>query len=153
MIKQPWLMVVSGLIFIACLYFIFDRLIFLQSAERVNGSVESLSSSNGRCGGGRRRRSYPCTRFNARVRFTTSAGQPSAVQLSAGSARGHDVSTASASRRVGQAVPIVYDPKSPTRAYEDTTWGVWGVPIMSLIFQIVTFFMSFLEPKGRRFES
>lgn len=110
-------------------YFAIDRALFLQRAEATNGTTMSVSSHNGRCGGGRRRRSHPCTKFKAAISFRTSSGVQSELKLDAGSAPYHDQPTSRARYRVGQAVPVLYDPKNPGKAFHNSFLGIWGTPL------------------------
>lgn len=146
MIKQPWLLLISAALLVGVLGFTADRLIFLATAEKTNGTVERVTSSNGRCGS--KKRKHPCTRFDAEVGFTTKAGRTGAVTVSAGSTRGYDQPTTNADLHVGDSVRVVYNPRKPSKAYEDSTWGVWGTPLILLIGQVATMFGAFSE--GRR---
>ncbi len=148
MIKQPWLLVISGLLLVGALGFAADRVIFLMGAQKTRGTVERLTAENGRCGS--KKNKYSCTRFSADVAFTTSDGRSSSISISAGSTRGHNQPTSSANVSVGQGVPVVYSPRNPSKAYQDSLWGVWGAPLMMFIGQLATLFGSFSEGRRRR---
>lgn len=146
MIKQPAYLILSIVLLLVVGYFVVDRINFLSSAERTTGKVISLSSHNDRCGG--RRSRYACTKYDATVRFSA-GGQGYSYSIGAGSARGYDKPTNLADRKVGQSVATVYNPKNPKEVYEDTFMGVWGLPFMIFIGQIISFFVSFTEPRRR----
>lgn len=148
MIKQPWLLVVSGILLVVALGFAIDRALFLVTAERTSGSVERITSSNGRCGS--KKNKYDCTRFQAIVGFTTKDGRAGEITVSAGSSRGYDQPSSAADLSVRQAVPVVYSPRNPAKAYQNSLWGVWGAPLMAFIGQLATLFGSFSEGRRRR---
>ncbi|MCC7070321.1 MAG: DUF3592 domain-containing protein [Deltaproteobacteria bacterium] len=148
MIKQPWLLVVSGILLVGAIGFAVDRLIFLASAEKTQGTVERITASNGRCGS--KKNKYPCTRFEAEVAFTTKKGRDGEITVSAGSARGNNQPTSAADLSVGRGVPVVYNPRNPSKAYQDSLWGVWGTPLMMFIGQVATLFGSLSEGRRRQ---
>lgn len=147
-IKQPVFAFIAVLLLVAVAWFVVNRINFLRTAERTVGKVSSLSASNGTCGS--RRTRHSCTRFKARVDFTTRKGASAALSISAGNKRGYDQPLSYASLHTGDRVPVVYNPLDPSgEAYEDSFFGVWGTPLMIAIAQIVTFFTSLTEPRRR----
>ena len=148
MIKQPLMLVISLVLLAGVGLYALERLYFLSQAERTIGEVVSISAKDGRCGG--RRSKYNCTEYKADVRFFSN-NSAHEFNIGAGNARGHGQSKSKASHKTGDEVKVVYDPENPKKAYEDSTMGVWGGPIMMLIAQIVTFFSSFTEDRRRRF--
>lgn len=146
-IKQPIYGVIAAILLVVISGYVIERILFLQIAEKTTGTVYDISSTNSRCGGKRR---HNCTKFNASIKFNP-LNNESEVRfvISAGSSRGHNRPLKEADYRVGENVPVVYDPNKPTKAYEDSFFGVWGVPIMLLFFQIISFFTSLTEPKRR----
>jgi hypothetical protein len=148
-IRQPIWAYISGALLLVALGFVVERVLFLQKAEQVTGVVSDISSYNDRCGrSGKHRRRYACTKYNATIDFTTLRGESVRLTVSAGSTRGQDRPISNASKRVNQSVAVVYDPDNPAKAYEDTLFGVWGVPILIFIFQIAAMIGSLT--KGRR---
>lgn len=80
----------------------------------------SVSATNGRCGGGRRRRSYSCTKFHALIQFYSTSYEKGTLRVSARIARGQGMATSNASYRSGQTVPVIYDPSNISNVYEDS---------------------------------
>jgi preprotein translocase subunit SecF len=148
MIKQPWLLAVSGVCLLIVLWLVVDRTMFLWSAEETIGTVVELSGRNDRCGG--RKTRYSCTKFSAQVHYETQRGSTHTLQISAGSARGHDQPASSARVQKDGPVSVVYAPDQPTRAYENTLFGVWGMPFFAGFAQIATFLGSLTEGRKRR---
>lgn len=148
MIKQPLYAVISLVLLVVVAGYAIERLAFLKRAEHTTGTVINVTSYNSRCGG--RRSRYSCTKFNASVDFLTRESSKYTLKISVGSSRGHNQPLEYADVKVNGQVPVVYDPQNPSKAYEDTTWGVWGTPIMILIFQLGSFFTSMSEPKRRK---
>ena len=148
MIKQPWLLAVSGVCLLVALWLVADRTMFLWSAEKTIGTVTELSGRNERCG--RRKSRYSCTKFSAQVQYATRSGSTHTLDISAGSARGHNQPATRARVRKDGPVPVVYAPDQPDRAYEDTLFGVWGAPLMAGFAQIATFLGSLAEGRKRR---
>lgn len=145
MIKQPWLAGISAILLFVVLWFVVDRLWFLQSAETAMGTVRNVTSYNDRCGSKNNR--YACTKFNADVAFVDKNNSSYQISISAGSCRGSNQALSNASYGVGANVEVVYDPKNPRRAYQNTFFGVWGTPIMVFAFQVSSFFASLFEKK------
>ena len=148
MIKQPWLLAVSGVCLLIALWLVVDRTMFLWSAEETIGTVVELSGRNDRCG--RRKTRYSCTKFSAQVQYATQRGSTHTLQISAGSARGHNQPTSSARVQKEGPVSVVYAPDQPTRAYENTLFGVWGAPLLAGFAQIASFLGSLAEGRKRR---
>ena len=148
MIRQPLWAIVSLVVLVVLAGFVVERCMFLYRAERAIGRVIAVDSYNSTCG--RRRSRYSCTEFDATVEFSTKTAARYTLEVSAGTARGYNQPLSRASRRVSDGVPVVYDPNKPTKAYEDSVWGVWGMPIILAMFQVASFFSSLCEPKGRR---
>lgn len=148
MIKQPWLLAVSGLCLVMGTYFVVDRLVFLATAERVMGTVTELTSRNDTCGSERNR--YRCTKFRAEVAFEAKTGGSFTIDISAGQERGHDEPLSRALYEEGSQVEVVYSPRNPSKAYQNTLFGVWGAPIIAFGVQISTLLGSFSEGRRRR---
>lgn len=149
MIKQPWLASIAGIFFIVFAWYVYNRVIFLQTAEKTTGTVIKVSAYNGRCGGGRRRRSYPCTKFHADIMFHDLKGASYRFNVSSGSSRGDNQPISYSRLKLNSAVPVIYDPKNPTTVYEDTLWGVWATPIFLFFAQVASFFGSLFDRKRR----
>lgn len=113
-----------------------QRLSFLSRALKTTGSVTKLEARNSRCGGGKRRSKYPCTKFTAMVEYQAEAGGAYTLRVSAGSTRGHDQDVSYANKQVGRSVAVIYDPKNPEKAYEDSLFDIWGTPFILGVVQI-----------------
>ncbi len=154
LIRQPILFFISGALLLVLVGFVAERIYFLSKAKRTAGTVISVTSSNSTCGsrGGRRSgsRRYPCTKYRAQVEFVAEGGRQSSFEVSAGSKRGHNSALSYANYKSQQVVPVVYDPKKISKAYIDSFMGVWGIPFMIFIAQILTFFSSFFDSRKRR---
>jgi hypothetical protein len=142
-IKSPTLFWFSMLLALIVLGFVADRALFLMHALKTTGNVVDLSAANGSCSCGRRCH-YDCTKFQAQVRFQASE-TPAALWVSAGTAHGYDCPVAQARYIIGAVVPVIYNPRHPSEAYRDTFMDVWGTPLMTFFFQIVTLFGSFAK--------
>jgi hypothetical protein len=145
-IKQPWLLKVSAFFLIVAVYLVIDRSIFLTTAEKAQGTVESIVADNGTCGSNRR--SHSCTKFKAAVRYEARTGGTHIIEIDAGSAHGHNAPESSARYRVGGAVEVVYSQRDPSQAYQDTLFGIWFAPILAGIAQLAALAGSLAE--GRR---
>ena len=150
-IRQPIFALIALLILPVLGYFVVDRIQFLSRSERVDGYVSVVTAQNSSCkGSGKRASRYSCTQFSARVPFAPlSGGKPGQLSLSAGSSRGHNQPTTLAGYKPGQKVPVVYDPKDISIAYEDSFFGVWGLPFFVFIFQIAAALGSFAQGRTR----
>jgi hypothetical protein len=142
-IKSPVMFWFSMLLALVVLGFVADRSLFMLKAIHTRGNVVDLSATNGSCSCGRRCH-YDCTRFQAQVSFQASAA-PAALWVSAGSAHGYDCPVTQARYVIGDTVPVIYNPHNPTEAYRDTFMDVWGTPLATLFFQIVTLISSFTK--------
>ncbi|MEZ0259766.1 MAG: DUF3592 domain-containing protein [Alphaproteobacteria bacterium] len=149
MIKHPVIFLVSFALLLAAIGFAAQRVIFLQSARRIEGKVISVTGKDSRCGG--RRTRYNCTRFEAKVEYTPQeTGRTYQIALDAGTTRGHYMPVDHATHRQGQAVKVAYAPDAPDTAYEDTFWGIWGTPLQVMFYQLVAFWASLGESRDRR---
>lgn len=149
MIKQRWVAGISAIFLLISLWFIGDRLLFLRTAIRTEGEVISVNGANSRCGGGRRRSSYSCTKFYSNITFSSVSGSSYTFEVSSGSSRGHNQPVSLARLIPGDIVPVLYDSQKPAIAYEDTVWAIWGTPIFTLVMQLMTFIVSLTEPRNR----
>lgn len=148
MIKQPFFALVSAVLLVVLIGYVYERLAFLNKAIHTTGTVVDVSSYNKTCG--RRRSRHACTKYVAKVRFQNIAGKAHVLKISAGSKRGYNMPLSSADYHVNDPAKVVYDPENNDTAYEDSFWGVWSGPIMVFIFQILFFFFSLFEPKRRQ---
>lgn len=145
-IKNRVLFGLSMVIALVALGFIVNRLVFLAHARHTTGAVIALHASNGSCSCGRRCH-YPCTRFGADVQFPESE---SAVPLrvTAGTERGFNQPVEDSQYRIGDSVPVIYNPGDTSEAYRDTFGDVWGAPLAALFFHLVTLVGSFAKPRS-----
>lgn len=148
MIRQPWLFAVSMVCLLIAIGFTVERTIFLLGAERTQGTVVAIDGRNATCG--KKKHRYSCTQFTATVHYTIPSGAVLAIDIGAGSSRGSDQPATNASRRTGDPVRVVYSPKNPSKAYQDSFFGVWGAPVIAAVFQIATLFGSMAEGRRRR---
>ena len=148
MIKQPWLLAVSALCLLVAIGLATERLMFLAGSAETVGKVIRLEHRNERCGSQKRR--YACTKFTAEVQYKPQAGGTFEIEISAGSSRGSDAPLTSANLRVDDPVPVVYSPGNPSKAYQNTFFGVWGAPLVAAGAQIATLFGSMAEGRRRR---
>lgn len=121
-------LVVAGLLGLAFLVFLGERIWFLSRAEKTDATVQSIQGQDRRCG--RRKYRYDCSRFRATAFFETPAGRE-VFRFPAGSVRGHGQPVTRADYQVGQAVPILYDRHNPQKAVRDTFWHIWGVTLFA----------------------
>jgi hypothetical protein len=152
MIKNWFLFLVSLLLIPVALWFLGERLTFLSRAIRVDGEVSEVRATNGTCSSGKRRRkrSHSCTKFEATIDFTTLRGEQGFLEVSAGSARGHNQAETRASTREGAKVPVLYDPNNISNACRDYFMDKWGKPLMFFIAQLITMIGSLFEGKKGR---
>lgn len=149
MIKQPWLLVISGICLVVGLFLVVERAFFLATAEETQGVVVTVESSNSSCGSSKRR--YACTKFKAFVEYRAGTNPaPFTIDISAGSSRGRDRPLSEADLHKGASVPVVYSPTNPAKAYQNTFFGVWGAPIIAGIAQLGTLIGSLSEGRRRR---
>lgn len=149
MIKQPYLICLAGLGLIVAAYFAFNTWLFLRRAVETQATVSHISSYQSRCGGGRRKRSYPCTKFNAHLSFFVPQHGEANLKVGAGSCRSYSASCRT-DYNVNQKVPVLYDPKKPARARVNSLMGVWSSSIGSLIGALISALGSLFEPRKRR---
>lgn len=153
MIRQPFLMLLGCVAIIIAAVFALERLYFLSRAEKTNGYVSNISSYEGRCGGGRRRASYPCTRYSADIKFYGRNGSENHFDVDAGSMRylkhsyGNLTSGATSKYTLGQSIPIIFNPNNPSRAYIDSTMDVWATPLGCLLGGVICMISSLFEPR------
>jgi hypothetical protein len=130
------------------------RVSFVLSSERASGEIVALVATATECkksrGSGKSRytRYYDCTRFHARVAYTTASGARLTASLAAGETQGHTSDTSHASRSVGQRVPLLYDPTKPSRVLEDSRVGVWGLPACLVAGSLLAFLVSLLPRRS-----
>ena len=150
MIKQPIFFYLGFGAMVVGFCFALKTLLLLSNSEKTTGSVSNIESYQSRCGGGKRRRSYPCTKYNAIVSYYSKQGAgPYTLTLSAGSSRSNS-SAGGASYSQGQSLPIVYSKSSPSDARHDTLFGVWKWELGSSGVAVLFFFVSLFEPKQKR---
>lgn len=125
-------------LFLPLAYFLFDRTDFVLNSRPVVATVEQVSARNARCGKRGRR---TCTKFEATLKYPVS-GVDYRIDVNAGRTRGHNQSVEHASYRSWDQVELLYDSRRPQRAYRDTTWDIWHVPILMLLVQIAAFIAS-----------
>lgn len=145
-IKQPIWLIVAWILFFVILYFIADRIQLIQVGEHVIGNITNITAYNSRCGW---KHKHDCTEFTAYVGFKTIKWESSTFSVWGGNSTWHNQPIASSYRKIWWEVKVIYDPNSIVRVYEDTLWWIWGVPIMTFFFQIMTFFSAFSEPKKK----
>lgn len=124
-------------------YLVTSRLLFLNRAERCVGVVREVEARNDRCGYKRRR---VCTRFSALVEFQSTSGRHY-VSLNGGHVDGYDQHVSLALYKIGDPVPVVFNPGHPEEAYRNQLRDLWGVPILLLLCQIFTLLASFRDPE------
>ncbi len=149
-IKKTYMAYISLALLAVLIWYVGDRILFMHSAEHTIGQVIDVSGYNSRCGGGRRRSSYPCTNFTANVEFQDQANQIYHLKIGAGHSRGYDKPISLAKLKIKDRVAVIYNPHNPNKAYEDSFMGVWGTPIIIFMVQISTFFSS-LFPSRKKF--
>jgi len=117
-----------------------QRALFLMRAQRTTGTVAHLSSKNDLCGIGRA--SHDCTRFYAQLNFDDTLGIAPAT-VAAGDVDGHYAPLSHAIYRVGEAVPVLYNPNHPAQIYVDSFLALWGSSVRTflvLIFILIAYF-------------
>lgn len=119
------LFLLSILLLVVAFWLGVTRVLFLAQAERTVGTVKDVYGENARCGRGRRRRRSDCTKFYAWIHFQA-VGTESRLRVKAGSTRGHDQPVTFAEYRVGDSVPVLFDPSNPWKAIRDRFWDKWG---------------------------
>ncbi len=106
------------------------RGLFLMSAERANGQVESLTASNDRCGS--KNSKHDCTKFSAKVNYSSAAGARGVISVAAGDARGYNQPVTRAALQPGSSVPVIFSSSDVTYAFRDTFFDIWVIPLGSL---------------------
>jgi hypothetical protein len=147
MIKQPIYAAISAALLLSIVIYVNERINFINKGLDTTGTVVKISSYNARCGG--RRSRYSCTRFRAHVEYFDLKKVGYVLSIGAGTAGGYDRSNDNADVKIAGKIGIKYDPDNPSKAYENTLWGIWGGPIMLLIVQISTLVTSFVDPKRK----
>lgn len=147
--KTGCLALVLGIGLFVCGAFSFSSFDFYFNSAEVEGQVTKILSDNDRCRGGtrRNRRNYDCTEYTAVVNYTTPQGKY-AVNISAGSERGHNQSISQADYQIGQKVELLYDTRNPASAYPNTITALWGGPLFALFipfFFILKYFNNLKE--------
>lgn len=120
-----------------------SRLLFLSHAERCVGVVREVEARNGRCG---RKGRTECTKFSGLVEFQTTSGRHY-VRLDGGRVNGHNKHPSLGLYRIGEPVPIVFNPDHPQEFYRDKLWDLWGFPGFLLLCQIFTLLASLRDPE------
>lgn len=137
--------IISMLVLVAAVVSAIAQLVFLARAEHGTGVVRELRAENVRCG---RRNRSKCTKFEATVEVQSSAGKKSLL-IGSGRVKGHSQPLSEARDRVGDRVPVVFDPDRPEKAYRDEASDIWSFPLGLLILQIGTLVASFFK-RGER---
>lgn len=148
MIKQPWMLVVSAVLLLVAIGLGIERTLFVLGSAASEGKVARIDSENSRCGSKKSR--YDCTVFSAMVQYAIPSGAILAIRVGAGSTRGNNQPSSSASRSIGDRVGVLYSEKNPVKAYENTIFGVWGAPLIAVGAQIATMLGSLTEGRRRR---
>jgi hypothetical protein len=78
----------------------------------------------------------PKTRYRPQIRFTTDSGR--AIELVG------RVASRPARYKVGERVPVLYNPHNPTEAYLNSFWEIWFVTLMLVFFGLLTMGMGLL---------
>lgn len=128
---------ISGIFFLAIVFCVGNRLMFLQEAAFASGSVVAIHSANHRCKQGKGR-PRPCTQFTASVDFELETGQRHMISLDAGSSNDFDRPVSEAHYTVGQQVPVVYKKSDPNDVALNSFWRLWGMTVFFSILLIVT---------------
>lgn len=112
----------AGVAWVTAGVFFVQETAFQLSAKRATATVEQVTASTGTCGSQRAR--HACTTFRARLNFYAESSRGGAqrysLETSAGSVRGQDRATTSATLRVGERVEVLYEPDDPTAAVLNT---------------------------------
>jgi hypothetical protein len=126
--REPSLVPLAGLATLVLLGFFAHRAVFWLRAAHVQGRVVEVVAQNARCA--RKLSHGPCTRYTARVRFARADGSSAELVAHAGSVRGHRQPLQRSWYEPGDAVPIVYDPALPAKAYVDDASDLWSAPFL-----------------------
>lgn len=157
MVKEPILAFISVLLLLGACATGFLTFEFTRSASTTDGIVTEVDARNATCGGKRshssgryrKRNRTDCTRYFATVQFDTANGERHSVRLAFGKSFGHDKPVANARQQVGTKVPLIYDPKDPSRVFENSVWALWGPTIMLLLAHVVVLLVSFVRWPSR----
>ncbi|MDZ4786676.1 MAG: hypothetical protein SGJ02_11440 [bacterium] len=84
-----------------------------------------------------------------RLVFFANRDRTYVFSVCAGRTSGHNQPTSLARLKVRQAVAVVYSKRNPSRAYEDTTLGFWGMPISLGFAQIIMAISSLMTPRRK----
>ena len=120
------------------------RALFLLHSERTQGRVLAVMAAKDICEGVWKR--PPCWRLAAIVQIEIGAGKTSRFPVEAAT-RSMDEPDRSRSRyRVGEVVPVVYDPSFPERAYVADLRNFWQMPSILLVGAAFAWFVAWLWP-------
>jgi hypothetical protein len=139
-VRDPICFFIGLVLFLPLLYFLLDCTIFVVTADRTAGAVETVRAENGRCG--RRRSRYDCTRYEATIRYHVQS-RDHRIQIGAGSMKGHDQPVANAYYAPDDIVPVAYSRRNPQWAYRDEVFDIWRAPIMTFAIQVALFISAF----------
>ncbi|MGE0616341.1 MAG: DUF3592 domain-containing protein [Bacteriovoracia bacterium] len=126
------------LLLVLAAWFAGNRVFFLRHAVETTGTVREIFGENSRCGGGKRRPSYNCTKFYMQAEYASPQGKHR-LSIAAGKVRGHNQPPEACRRRVGDVVPVVYDARDPSRAAHNEFFALWGLPILLSILSGIVF--------------
>ena len=145
-VKSRFMLRVAIVLGVLALAIAADRTLFILHAAHTKGSVVDLSSENGRCNCPGKGCDYDCTRFRAQVRFgaPTSSGY---LWVEAGTSRGYNSALAQAQFRLGDEIPVVFNPRDPDEAYRDLSREIWYPPLIAFFFAAVALIAAFSPPR------
>ena len=150
-VRNPIFLIVAAGALIFALFALIRTMTFLARAEKTVGVVSAIDSYGGRCGGGRRRRSYPCTKYRATISYESASGGRYTLSDSAGSCRQGNEATYRPSYQLGQRVKVRYLPSHPEEARIDSVFGIFGTEFISLFVGLFSTFASFAKSRQRSF--
>jgi len=145
-IQRPVMFAISMVLAVVAVWFIGDRCLFLIGAIHTTGNVVDMVAENDSCECGKGCR-YDCTRYQVQLSLQ-SVGAPSGLWISAGDARGFNRPAAEARYRIGQAVPMLFNPRNPAESYPNRAADLWRVPLMILLFQVMLMVGSFTPKRS-----
>lgn len=130
-------------------YFVSDRIDFVRSARSAMGTVDDVRAWHSSCG--TKESPDDCTNFEATLRYSVDE-EDYRIEVSAGREYRRYSPISDAEHQIDDQVPVVYDPRQPSRAYRDTFWDVWRYPIWALIVQVCALYGGFTaeEQESRR---
>jgi len=123
-----------------------DRIYFLLRSEKTNGKVVEMFAQN--VIRSSRFNNNCITLFTARVKFHSGDKTPQRecfLDIRAGSASDYNRPISLAKYKVGDTVPIRFDPYHPEQCWKKG--NEWSAPLVALIFCTITFLVSLLKPK------